>query len=176
MGIDEFFKRYLTNIYDQGLVIEEYIKQHSILSELNKTSVNTLRIWVIQKQNDIKIIGAILRIGRQSQVVDNASRGGLFAIVDCQTGQLGQAMTSEVLPQYFALHPDSNAQIEGLELPYWQDSIDLAKQSLRVFPCAKFVGLDLAISETGPVIVEFNLEPDRVSARNFGAPTLDLLE
>lgn len=175
MEANDFFERHLFAIYHQGLVIEEYINQHSTLSELNATSVNTLRIWLIQHQDDVKLIGAILRMGRQSQVVDNASRGGIIAIVDCETGRLRQAMTPDVVPVYYSHHPDSNALVEGLELPYWQECIHLAKQSLRVFPRASFVGLDLAISETGPVIVELNLEPDLVSARNFGAPLSDLL-
>ncbi|GGD63981.1 hypothetical protein [Lacimicrobium alkaliphilum] len=43
------------------------------------------------------------------------------------------------------------------------------------YPHISFAGLDMAISETGPVIIELNLEPDKVTARNFDLPLKQLL-
>lgn len=167
--VDDFFNQYLRQRYHHGLVIEAYIEQDPTITNLNKTSVNTLRMWLIEQQGDVKLIGTILRIGRENEVVDNSAQGGILCLIDYQTGKIKQGMTAEVIPTYFDNHPDSGVQLSGLQLPYWPECIAIGKTCLRVFPQAKFVGLDIAISTTGPVIVELNQEPDKVSARNFGA-------
>ncbi len=175
LPVAAFFERYLQAQVDQGLVIERYLKQHPVLAALNESSVNSLRIWVLQSEAQARVVGALLRIGRRGQVVDNASQGGILTKVDLITGRLAQAKSAAIFPQYFSSHPDSGAPIEGVELPHWDACLSLAAEALRVFPRARFCGLDMAITESGPVVIELNLEPDRISARNFGAPLEDLL-
>lgn len=175
LEVDSFYNTYLAANTAHGLVIERYIEQHDALKKLNTSSLNTLRIWLLQKDAEVRLIGAILRIGRAGKLVDNASQGGMLAKVDLDTGRLEKAKTAEVFPTYFSHHPDSGAAIEQMQLPHWEACKKLAKECLRVFPRATFVGLDLAIGPAGPVVVELNLEPDRISARNFGAPLADLL-
>lgn len=51
----------------------------------------------------------------------------------------------------------------------------MAAEALLVLPRARFFCLDMAFPESVPVVIELNLEPDRISARNFGAPLEDLL-
>lgn len=175
LEVDSFYNTYLAKNAAQGLVIERYIEQHDALKKLNASSLNTLRIWLLQKDAEVRLIGALLRIGRAGKLVDNASQGGILAKVDLDTGRLEKAKNAEVFPTYFSHHPDSGAAIEQMQLPHWEACKTLAKECLRVFPKATFVGLDLAIGPNGPVVVELNLEPDRVSARNFGAPLAELL-
>lgn len=172
---EAFFEKFLRAGYTDGLIIEEYIEQHQILAALNNSSVNTLRFWVRERGDSAEVIGAILRIGREGQLVDNASRGGFISIVDLETGILGCLMTPKIIPESATHHPDSNERVEGLTLPYWQESLDLARRTLMVFPRATFAGLDIAVSSEGPMILELNLQPDKISARNFGATTAELL-
>lgn len=175
LDVTSFYNSYLAANTAQGLVIERYIEQHAELKQLNASSLNTLRIWLLQKDAEVKLIGAVLRIGRAGKLVDNSSQGGMLAKVDLDTGRLEKAKNAEVFPSYFSHHPDSGAAIEQMQLPHWEACKMLAKECLRVFPRATFVGLDMAIGPTGPVVVELNLEPDRISARNFGAPLAELL-
>ncbi len=169
----EFVGRYLD--FRQGLVIEEYLEQHNVLQAFNPTSVNTLRIWLKKTENNVTLLGAIVRVGRKGAVVDNSGQGGFIVQVDSKTGVLGEVLTTEVIPQRSSQHPDSGLRLTGQQLPYWSESVALAKRSLLVFPHARFTGLDLAISPSGPVIIELNLEPDKVTARNFQKPLADLL-
>lgn len=175
LDVDSFYNNYLAENAAEGLVIERYIEQHDALKELNASSLNTLRIWLLQKGAEVRLVGAILRIGRAGKLVDNASQGGMLAKVDLDTGRLEKAKNAEIFPTHFSHHPDSGAAIEQMQLPHWEACRELAKECLRVFPKATFVGLDLAIGPAGPVVVELNLEPDRISARNFGAPLAELL-
>ncbi|MDX2465263.1 MAG: sugar-transfer associated ATP-grasp domain-containing protein [Porticoccus sp.] len=171
----DFFSEYLQDNVGKGLLIEEYFYQHQILSQFHSSSLNTLRIWATKNRNDIEILGAVLRLGRDNQVIDNASQGGLIVNIDLDTGKLEELTDTGILRVAYKVHPSTGCQIEGVELPHWEACINLSKRALAAFPGMRFVGLDMAIGPDGPVIVELNPEPDRKSARNFGRPLTDLL-
>ena len=171
--VAQFVARHLNHA--QEMLVEEYLEQHEVMRSLNPTSVNTLRIWVKQNAHDVELLGVIARIGRAGAVVDNAGQGGFIVQVDARTGVLGDVLTPGILPERSTHHPDSGLRLSGIQIPCWEACIALAKRSLLVFPHARFTGLDLAISPQGPVIIELNLEPDKVTARNFGKPLADLL-
>lgn len=158
-----------------GMLIEQYLEQHEAMRAMNPASVNTLRIWVKQNENSVELLGVIVRVGRAGAVVDNAGQGGFIVQVDDRAGTLGAVLLPGVLPQRATHHPDSGLQLTGRSIPFWAECVALAKRTLLVFPHARFTGLDLAVSPTGPVIIELNLEPDKVTARNFGKPLADLL-
>jgi hypothetical protein len=173
LTVSEFVSQYLRSA--QGMLIEQYLIQHRVMADFNPGSVNTLRIWIKQTQGEAQVLGVILRVGRRQAIVDNASQGGFIVRVNMVTGQLQRAMTTELLSTEFDTHPDSGVQLTGRQLPYWNECLALARRTLSVFPHSRFAGLDMAISETGPVIIELNLEPDKVTARNFGLPLKQLL-
>lgn len=175
LSLEDFYHQYLQDNIDQGLLIEEYFYQHQIISQLHESSLNTLRVWAIQNRSGTEILGAVLRIGRDNQVMDNSSQGGLTANVDLSTGKLEKLMDTGILRTSYDFHPTTSCQVEGVKLPYWEACLDLSKQVLTAFPGMNFVGLDMAIGTEGPVIIELNPEPDRISARNFGRPLVDLL-
>lgn len=171
--VEEFVSRHLDR--NNGMLIEEYLEQHEVMRALNPSSVNTLRMWVKQTGSDVELLGVIARIGRAGAVVDNAGQGGFIVQVDAEAGTLGDVLIPGVIPDRSTRHPDSGLVLTGIRIPYWPECVALAKRSLLVFPHARFTGLDLAISPKGPVIIELNLEPDKVTARNFGKPLADLL-
>lgn len=58
-------------------VIEEFLKQCTEMNKLNPTSINTVRPFAIRtKQDEIKIIGCIVRFGKKGARIDNVSSGG----------------------------------------------------------------------------------------------------
>ena len=65
--------------------------------------------------------------------------------------------------------------LEGFTLPRWQESLELARNCLPVFPNLDFAGMDVAITADGPLIVELNVQPDCRHAARVGIPTADLL-
>lgn len=164
---------------DQGgdWIVEEYFEQHHGLSAINPTSVNTVRIWVIDRgEEGYQTLAAYLRIGRGNMFVDNASSGGIVAPVDLASGRLRAARDAHAEHGVYVRHPDHDAQIEGVELPYWPNVQDLAAKALSVFPGLRFAGLDVAIGPSGPVILELNVSPDREGAAFTDCPSSKLLK
>lgn len=161
---------------ERAWLVEEYFTQHESMHRLNPTSVNTVRIWVLEvSESDSRIVTAYTRIGRGGMVVDNATSGGIVAPIDLDTGVLRAAQDAYAERRLYASHPDHGARIEGVRIPHWDQVQHIARRALGVFPRLRFAGLDVAIGESGPVVLELNVCPDREAAAFTGCATRSLL-
>lgn len=158
-------------------LVEDYFEQHPTLSAINPTSVNTVRIWVIDRGSaGQEVPTAYLRVGRANMFVDNASSGGIVASIDLDSGQLRAAQDAHAEHNVYPRHPDHGAAIEGIVLPFWREVQQVAKHALSVFPGLRFAGLDVAIGPSGPIILELNVSPDREGAAFTDCPSKVLLK
>ena len=165
LTISEVLDRYRKVIATEGLLFESFIEQHPSFAQLNPSSVNTLRIWVLQTADKVEVIGTYIRMGRAGKLTDNAGSGGIMCPVNLKTGVLDKGLTTSVpFRDDYEQHPDHQAQIYGVKLPYWDEIISCATETLRKLPYTKFVGLDLAMTTTGPLIIEVNVCPDKNGA------------
>lgn len=153
-------------------IVEEYFDQHPVLMSLNPGSVNTVRMWVL----DRGVLTAYLRIGRANMFVDNASSGGIVAAIDLESGRLHAGQDAHAEHKHYPRHPDHGATIEGVVLPHWQRVRDIAERTVSVFPGVRFAGLDIAIGESGPSVLELNVSPDREGAAFTGFRNRSMLE
>ena len=144
----------------EGLfILEDYIDQHETMAALNRTSVNTLRIMTARStEGEIECIGALLRIGRTGAVVDNGSAGGLCVAVD-EHGRCG-AVAKLMAGGYrtFDCHPDTGLRFEGLSIPFFNDARTMVLNAHRKLGPVHSLGWDVAITPTGPCIVEVNAD------------------
>jgi hypothetical protein len=159
---------------DAQRIVEVYLDQHPAYAAFNPTSVNTLRIWVLRRNETTTARLAFLRVGRRGSLVDNRSAGGIVAPVDIATGRLSHGLDGQPHREVFRMHPDTGAQIEGAILPMFADARALAEQALNVFPHMNFAGVDVAMTPSGPAIVELNVQADRSGAAHVGIPTKDV--
>jgi hypothetical protein len=92
--------------------------------------------------------------------------GGLFALIDTETGRLHQAYSKgkDTLfdenrqRRVYKSHPLTNAPIEGIVIPNWQslcDNMTALHQKLS-FIGAKFIAWDIALTNHGFCIIEGN--------------------
>ena len=138
-------------------VLQEGVDQHSALSEIYPEALNTVRIaTLLTPEMEIIVVGAILRIGTGGNFVDNGGQGGLASLIDLETGQLGPAATDYV-GRPLTTHPDSGFSFNSFQVPCWEDTLELARDVQRhLGPFNRFIGMDIGISETGPVLIEVN--------------------
>ena len=154
----------------RGRLIEEYLDQHPSYKAFNATSVNTLRVWAYAPAGqEARTLGAYLRIGRAGSLVDNHDAGGLVAPLDLETGTLRAAVDGRPTHQIHRTHPDSGEPIAGVQLALWREALDLAATTLTVFPEMRLAGMDIAVTPTGPVVIELNNYPglDGVGVSNL---------
>lgn len=143
-------------IYDETYVVEENIIQSTQLSQINSSSVNTLRTVVQRGEDRMVIKTCILRMGRNGKEVDNSAQGGISIGVDVSSGQLADYATAEHGSGVFYEHPDSKFQFAGSCIDNWEDvkcQIESIANKLIDF---KDIALDIAITNDKVILVEFN--------------------
>ncbi len=144
---------------ERPMICEEFIRQHPVLSQLNPTSVNTLRITSLLRNGEVEILSATLKTGAGTErITDNLSQGGIGAQVDVKTGIVCTFGKDFDLNDY-PYHPTTGAPILGLQIPNWDIAIDLIKTAHKRVPQCLYYGWDIAITETGADIVEANSKP-----------------
>jgi len=134
--------------------LEEPITQHQGMNKLYPDAINTVRLITFIKNNEVKILGASLRIGNGGYV-DNAGSGGIFASIDIDTGKL-DSVAFDKTGKKIEKHPITNQVIKGFQIPTWSQVIDLCKKAALKVPDVRTVGWDVALTEKGPILIEGN--------------------
>ena len=143
-------------------ILQEYILQHKYLNEISK-SVNTIRIvTLVTKDNNILILGNYMRFGIGDSITDNLSQNGIRVGIDKKNGRLNNTGTDR-LGNVLEKHPTSNKYFKNFQVPYWDEVVNLAKFTQFKFQnFYALLGLDVAITEYGPVIIEINPDYDNI--------------
>lgn len=171
-SLKELLDDYNDVISLEGLLIETYIEQCHEYARFNPSSVNTVRIWVLQAGNNINVIGGFLRIGRKGSLTDNGDSGGILCPVNPITGKLSSGtLAASPIRDNFAQHCDNQVQIDGVFLTHWRDVIECSCETLRKLPYTRFAGLDVCMTSEGPLIIEVNVAPDRTGAAYGNIPS-----
>lgn len=160
----------LREVYDEiaampaGL-IEGYLTQHPEMAKFTRNSVNTIRVVTVNTKDDIPgveknkvhFLFAGMRLGQGDSIADNLHSGGMVASVDIDTGVVltGGIDYRNIMHE---VHPDTNIPIKGFQIPMFQEIKDMIVRASTDIP--GFFGWDIAITETGPVVVEVNTSPD----------------
>ena len=161
MTIEQLFDNYGKNFQ-----IQERLKQHEKMSQLNESSVNTIRIVTYRSDMEILVIYSVVRIGRKGSVIDNQCAGGISTVIG-EDGKLGGTAFGGFIEDGIG-KTDSGTILNGFEIPSYHKAIETVKQLHYQLPFFNFIGWDVAIDEDGdPVIIEWNACPG-LSQSAFG--------
>ncbi|MCB2100921.1 MAG: hypothetical protein KDE22_08640 [Rhodobacterales bacterium] len=150
-SFDGFFAQVAAAEY--GYLIQEKVRQHPVLDGLNHASVNAVRVvTMLAEPPRVDIIGAYLRVGTGSRMVDNY---GARALVNLETGEVGEAIDGHLKPAG-PNHPDSGIRIAGTIIPHWDKVLADACRAHRFLPFVRSLGWDIAVNADGPVFLETN--------------------
>jgi hypothetical protein len=138
-------------------LIEEYIIQHPDFMKLSPTAVNTIRIFTqLDANGEVEILGCRLRISVNSKV-DNMAAGNIAAPVDEITGTVtGPGVYSDITKPDEAVHPITGVSIIGFRIPFWKETISMAKAAAKLHPQNRSIGWDIAMTDYGPDLIEGN--------------------
>ncbi|MBQ9071787.1 MAG: hypothetical protein IJY25_01330 [Bacilli bacterium] len=137
-------------------LVQEFLKQHADINKINDETVNTLRIISTRWNEKTHILAAMIRVGaKKGQVVDNADAGGTFIAINTNTGKLDKYGYFYNKPRTTS-HPVTGLVYNNYQIPYWKETVELIKNLHPIIFGFATIGWDIAITETGPVIVEIN--------------------
>ena len=172
-SVDDLF-----NEYQADFLVQKVIEQHSHMSALNPSSINTIRVVSYRSGMEIKVVYTVIRIGRQGMNIDNESAGGISAIIksDGTIGKYAYGAPGVDKVEY----TDSGIHIDGYKVPSFDKAIELVKSSHLQLPYFNLIGWDIAIEADGsPIMIELNLNPDLSQSANgpaFGDYTEEILK
>jgi hypothetical protein len=143
-----------TGKYD---LVETFAPQHESLCKLSPSAVNTVRIFtMLNDKHEVAILGCRLRISVNCRV-DNLAAGNLAAPIDELTGIVtGPGVYSDITRPDEPIHPITKVPIIGFQVPYWQETLKLAKEAALLHPQNRSIGWDIVVTPEGPGLIEGN--------------------
>ena len=158
----DHFMQDIDQHYAHGYLFQNFLTPHSAICAVCGDRPATVRIVTLAFEGEPKVFRACWKMPVGSNVADNYWRpGNLLAQIDLTSGRV-QRVTSgtglDLTEQ--AHHPDTKAQLVGMEVPGWARLSQTAVEAARLMRHMPLIGWDVALLETGPVIVEMNEKPD----------------
>ncbi|MET1043332.1 MAG: sugar-transfer associated ATP-grasp domain-containing protein [Microbacteriaceae bacterium] len=134
-------------------LLEEYITQHSTLAAICPGTVNTTRITTFFDGTTTHVLSMAQKFGRGA-ASDQQTFGGFYTMLDLHGKSKGPGYDSH--NNVHLTHPESGVSIVDFQLPMIDELYTYIDKVARVVPQVQYVGWDVVIGETGPVLVEGN--------------------
>ncbi len=147
-------------------IVQELIHQDEAMAMFNPSSVNTLRIFTFASGDEILAPAARLKVGGKGRLVDNVQWGGFYCEIDAETGSLTGNVKYTKGTDETSIRSLNELLSSGPRIPRFFAAVDLARAAHRVVEYVPSIGWDVAITDSGPVVIEGN--------DNWGLLTLQL--
>ena len=157
---------------EHGCMVQERVRGHEELARLSGTThLQTTRIYtLLDRDGEPHLLQAFFKLIAGRNFVDNfawGTTGNFIALPSLADGVFGPGLAPNRRGNLRPIpcHPDTGARIEGFTVPDWQAIRDLALRAARAFAPLRLIGWDIAPTDSGPVLIEGNWNPD---PPNFG--------
>lgn len=139
-------------------IVEEYVTQHPVLAALNPGAVSIIRFYTVSSPAGSYIFAPLLTTAI-SKSVSNGCQDALTTVIDINTGVvLADAVDQNQFVDY-AAHPITGVPFKGMQIPFWDACVDLIRRVLPLASKISNIGWDVAITESGPLLIEANTIP-----------------
>lgn len=150
--------KYYQKIISENLLLEEFVKQHSKISAICDSCVNTIRVVSFVNKGQARIIFACMRFGNGESNIDNFHQGGMAVLVNFEEGVLVGNAYDKNLNEYIC-HPKSGVKFDGFKIPNWESAKKTVLEAALVNQKIQVVGWDVAITQKGVTFIEGNRRP-----------------
>lgn len=153
-------------------LLQAVVPQHSDVAKFSNTSVNTIRVMTLYtKSEEAFIASAFMRFGVGKSFVDNWSAGGVAVGVNHHLGTLKERAYNKH-GEVFLKHPGTDIPFNGFQIPFWEQVVEMSTKVQTFCHFHKLLGLDIAITPNGPVLIEINAQPDTITQEQTSGPLL----
>lgn len=134
-------------------IIEQLIISHAVFSDIFPKGVADIRLITYKS----KLLACMLRIPtNNSDGKANLHQGAIGVSVDIHEGILQKAYNYK---EYLSHHPDTKVKIEGIQLPFWKEILNITNKISKHSPLG-YLGIDIVIDHiSGPLVLEINARP-----------------
>lgn len=134
-------------------LVEEYITQHPTLAAICPGTANTTRVTTFFDGRNAHVLSMAQKFGRGA-ASDQQTFGGFFTMLDLDGHSRGPGYDSH--DGVYETHPESGVSIADFQLPLVPELFALLDEACRVVPQVQYVGWDIVVGVSGPVLVEGN--------------------
>ena len=138
-------------------ILEEWIPQHPLLSEVYPDAVNCLRIITFRESQDVLFLQGGVTWGSGGKIA-NACAAGIVSPVNFETGIL-EKPAADFGGGIYKVHPVTKKNLVGIRLPFWNEVKEMLCSAALEVPQVRYVGWDIAITPKGPILIEGNTSP-----------------
>lgn len=161
---DELYDELIKN---EQVIVEDEIIQHEKMKSLAPSAVNTLRIVTLYHGGELHLMYAMIRVSNGTNCVDNICSGGMYSPIELD-GVIRKPAYCTATGEFYEPHPVTKTSFVGFEIPMFKESIELVRRASEKFPDMEYLGWDVAITPTKPILVEANNMPGFDIAQNYG--------
>ena len=136
--------------------IEDVIRNHPDVEKLYDNAVNSMRIITLLDDQQVPhCLYIVQKIGLNGSVIDNNC---MFSPVDIETGRIKYPAHSGDTTKgiVYTEHPNSHIQIQGYQLLYVKEAVQMCFEAAKKVPQVRYLGWDVAVTANGPIIIEAN--------------------
>ncbi len=166
-SVNDLFEEVIRSSY----LFQETIRQHPEMNKLNSSCLNTIRMdTFIDQDGKIDIISAGLRTSLNNNYVDNITSGGCGIMVDLATGKLvgkGKMSLKAGGIKMPIEHPVTHIVFNGFAIPFFDQVKQLVLEVAGYVPNLRLIGWDIAITESGPILIEGNSDYDMTGTDTY---------
>lgn len=148
-------------------IVEEYIIQHDTLAKLNPGAVSIVRFYTVSAPSGSYLFAPVLTTAITKEI-SNGCQDALTAMIDIRTGEVVTDAVDQNKFVDWAEHPVTGTTFKGLQIPYWEESIEMMRRAVPLASKISNIGWDIAITEKGPLIIEANTIPGFNTAQYRG--------
>jgi len=153
--------RFIAGFSGEGYLLQRRLDPHPTLRQAFGSTLPTIRFLVLLSPAGATIESAVIKIPSPRNPADNYWRAGNMLGALDGTGTVWRAITGAgVTLREMAEHPDTGAALAGLAVPDWQPAVDLCRHAAAMFPAIRTQSWDIALTDTGPAVLEFNFGGD----------------
>ena len=148
---DIVFGVYSFDLWDRAL-IEERIDQHEEMEEVSPLGLADIRLILLKD----RAVMAMSRVPTSlSDGKANIHQGAIGVGIDLESGRSVRAiLKGEPITE----HPDTGTVLVGREVPCWDEIMEMSHIVSKAVPL-KYLGVDIAVSKRGPILLEVNVRP-----------------
>lgn len=143
-------------------VLQKKYASHRIIQTINSTALNSTRIYTILNNGHPEFLCGYQGFATGNSSSDSWKHGSVYVGIDPVHGTLkefGLTSVSDKRDGILRTHPDSTIKFENFKIPYFKDAVELCIRAHSLFYFNFIIGWDVAITDSGPLLIEANENP-----------------
>ncbi len=151
----------IADTFGQAYLFQDHLDQHPIAAAACGTAIGALRILTLMLPNGPQPLYALQRIPGENAMSDAAHvKSRQSAEIDITSGRVVQHFQSDrTFGQSVDVARYANVPYRGQHLPFWPEILGMLTRAHQMFPTNGCIGWDVALTKTGPIIVEASAKP-----------------